>query len=158
MRTHQYAATVTWTGDLGSGTSDYRTYGRASTIAAAGKPPIEASSDPAFRGDPARWNPEELFVASLSACHMLWYLHLAAVAGVVVTAYTDDAEGTMDEGSSGDGGRFRRVVLRPRVSISAESDARQAGDLHRDAHAQCFIANSVNFPVDCEPTIVTSGR
>ena len=153
MRTHQYATTVTWTGNLGSGTSDYRAYSRASTIAAPGKPVIEGSSDPSFRGDRARWNPEELLVASLSACHMLWYLHLAAVAGVVVTDYADDAEGTMEESSTG-GGRFQRVVLRPRATISAESDTGRAADLHRDAHARCFIANSVNFAVDCEPTIV----
>ncbi len=156
MRMHRYTTTVTWTGNLGSGTSDYRAYSRASTMAAPGKSAIEGSSDPTFRGDRTRWNPEELLVASLSACHMLWYLHLAAVAGVVVTDYADDAEGTMEETSSGNGGRFRRVVLRPRVTISSESDLGRAGELHGDAHAQCFIANSVNFPVDCEPTIVTA--
>jgi organic hydroperoxide reductase OsmC/OhrA len=155
MRTHQYATTVTWTGNLGTGTSNYRRYSRASTIAASGKPPIEGSSDSAFRGDGSRWNPEELLVASLSACHMLWYLHLAALAGVVVTNYADDAEGTMEEVSGG-GGRFVHVVLRPRVTIARESDPGRAGDLHSDAHAKCFIANSVNFPVRCEPTIVRS--
>jgi organic hydroperoxide reductase OsmC/OhrA len=153
MRTHEYATTVTWTGNLGSGSSGYREYSRASTIAAAGKPSIEASSDPAFRGDRARWNPEELFVASLSVCHMLWYLHLASAAGVVVTAYVDDASGAMEEDPGG--GRFVRVILRPRVTIAPSSDAIRATDLHREAHAKCFIANSVNFPVECEPSTNT---
>lgn len=153
MRTHRYSTTLTWNGNLGSGTSDYRTYGRASTIEAPGKPPIGASSDPAFRGDRTRWNPEELLVASLTTCHMLWYLHLAAVAGVVVTEYVDSAEGTMEETADG-GGRFVSVVLRPRVAIATGSDAVRANELHRDAHAKCFIANSVNFPIECEPTLV----
>ncbi|MGA8533440.1 MAG: OsmC family protein [Candidatus Tumulicola sp.] len=153
---HRYATTVTWTGNLGTGTSDYRNYSRASTIAAGGKAPIDASSDPAFRGEGARWNPEELLVASLSTCHMLWYLHLAAVAGVVVTEYRDEADGTMEERSGA--GRFVRVTLRPRVTIAPGSDAGRAGELHRDAHAQCFIANSVNFPVDCEPATLVDGH
>ena len=153
MRTHRYSTTLTWNGNFGSGTSDYRTYGRASTIEAPCKPPIGASSDPAFRGDRTRWNPEELLVASLTTCHMLWYLHLAAVAGVVVTEYVDSAEGTMEETADG-AGRFVSVVLRPRVAIAAGSDAVRANELHRDAHAKCFIANSVNFPIECEPTLV----
>ncbi|MDJ0609640.1 MAG: OsmC family protein, partial [Kiloniellales bacterium] len=117
--------------------------------------PIEGSSDPAFLGDPARHNPEDLLVAALSACHMLWYLHLCAVKGVVVTAYRDAAEGTMLEEPRK--GRFTEVILRPEVTITAESDAERARQLHERAHAECFIANSVNFPVRCEPEIVSGG-
>ena len=151
-RTHSYTTTLAWTGNLGSGTSSYTGYGRAYTLSGAGKPEIAGSSDPAFRGDRARWNPEELLVASLSSCHMLWYLHLASAAGIVVTDYADDAEGTMAE--SGGEGRFVRAVLRPRVTIAPGSDAIRARELHREAHAKCFIAQSVNFPVDCEPEII----
>lgn len=148
-RTHRYQTTLTWQGNLGDGTRDYRGYGRDHTIAAPGKADIAGSSDPAFAGDAARWNPEELLVASLSSCHMLWYLHLAASAKIVVTQYEDDAEGIMEE--SARGGRFVRVVLRPRVTVTPPGDAPRARALHRDAHAKCFIANSVNFPVECEP-------
>lgn len=151
-REHRYAVTVDWTGNLGSGTANYRAYDRRHEILADGKPPIAASSDPAFRGDPVRWNPEDLLVASLSSCHMLWYLHLCAVAGIVVTAYRDDAEGVMEEGADG-GGRFAQVTLRPTVTVKAGADLETARALHHDAHAKCFIANSVNFPVGCQPDI-----
>lgn len=156
MKTHRYAVAVDWTGNTGTGTSGYRDYERCHEISAGSrKPAIPGSSDPAFRGDPARWNPEELLVASLSACHKLWYLHLCAEAGIVVLAYTDHAEGEMEESDDGSG-RFTRVVLRPRVSVAAGSDAVQARELHHTAHARCFIANSVNFPVACEPEIMAA--
>lgn len=148
-RTHRYPITLTWNGNLGSGTATYRSYGRKHTMTVEGKPAIDGSSDPAFRGDADRWNPEELLVASLSSCHMLWYLHLASEAGVVVTDYVDHAEGSMEE--SAGGGRFVRVVLRPQVTLAPGSDDVRARELHREAHAKCFIANSVNFPVECEP-------
>lgn len=148
---HQYEVTVTWTGNTGSGTSDYRTYSRAHEIAADGKPTIAGSSDPVFRGDGSRWSPEELLVASLSACHKLWYLHLCADAGLVVTAYSDHAEGTMRTEASVGTGRFTEVVLRPEVAFAGEVDPALARDLHEEAHKRCFIANSVNFPVRCEP-------
>jgi organic hydroperoxide reductase OsmC/OhrA len=154
---HTYRATVRWTGDLGTGTSSYRAYARAHAIEATGKPTIPGSSDPAFRGDAAAWNPEELLVASLSACHQLWYLHLAAVNGIVVRNYVDAAEGTMSEEADGSG-RFTRVVLRPRVTIAPGGDVEKARALHRDAHAKCFVANSVNFPVECEPEIMVEER
>jgi organic hydroperoxide reductase OsmC/OhrA len=154
MKTHRYAIAVDWTGNTGTGTSGYRDYERRHEISAGTrKPAIPGSSDPAFRGDPARWNPEELLVASLSACHKLWYLHLCAEAGIVVLAYTDHAEGEMEETADGSG-RFTRVVLRPRVSVAAGCDEAQARQLHQTAHARCFIANSVNFPVACEPEIM----
>jgi organic hydroperoxide reductase OsmC/OhrA len=151
---HRYAVHVEWTGNTGAGTASYRSYERAHELRVDGKPVIPGSSDPAFRGDPARWNPEELLVASLSACHKLWYLHLCATAGVVVTDYADQAEGFMSEEADG-GGRFVRVVLRPRVTITAGSDRQKAEALHHDAHAMCFIARSVTFPVTHEPTIVS---
>ena len=148
---HQYAATVLWTGDDGVGTRDYRSYRRDHVVRVEGKPELAGSSDPAFRGDRSRHNPEELLLAALSACHMLAYLHLAAVAGIVVRGYEDRAEGTMVTNPQGDG-RFTDVVLRPRVRIDA-GDPERARALHRDAHEHCFIASSVNFPVRCEPTI-----
>lgn len=154
---HRYAVTVEWTGNRGEGTASYKSYERAHELRAEGKPAIPGSSDPAFRGDAARWNPEELLVASLSACHKLWYLHLCATAGVVVTDYVDAAEGVMAEEASG-GGRFVRVVLRPRVTITTGSDPDRARALHHEAHALCFIANSVNFPVTHEPTVVVAPR
>jgi len=150
---HKYSVTVTWTGNTGTGTSGYRSYGRAHEISAEGKPGIEASADPVFRGDRARWNPEELLVAALSGCHQLAYLHLCADAGIVVTDYVDHAEGWMEQTS--DGGRhFTRVVLHPKVAVTAESDVAKAKELHHEAHALCFIARSVNFPVENEPEIV----
>jgi organic hydroperoxide reductase OsmC/OhrA len=152
-REHRYAVTVRWTGNTGAGTSTYRSYERAHEISADGKATIAASSDPAFRGDRARWNPEELLLAALSSCHQLAYLHLCAVASVVVTDYMDRAEGWMAETPDG-AGQFTRVVLRPKVTVTAESDRAKAQELHHEAHEKCFIARSVNFPVECEATIV----
>jgi organic hydroperoxide reductase OsmC/OhrA len=145
---------VEWTGNLGVGTQSYQGYERSHDIRVTGKPVLAGSADPAFRGDAAKHNPEELMVAALSSCHLLSYLHVAAMAGVVVTDYTDAAEGTMETGAHG--GRFVDVVLRPTVTISAASDPQRAAALHEDAHHGCFIANSVNFPVRCEPNIVVA--
>lgn len=150
---HSYSVNVCWTGNIGTGTSGYRDYKREHEISASGKPPIPASSDPAFRGDKTRYNPEELLVASLSACHMLWYLHLCAEAGIVVVEYQDDANGTMTE-TEDRGGYFTEVTLRPAVKVSAGADPELARNLHDQAHHLCFIANSVNFPVLCEPSLV----
>ena len=151
-RTHTYQVKVEWTGNTGTGTSGYRNYERAHEISAAGKPVLYGSSDPAFRGDAARYNPEELLVASLSTCHMLWYLHLCADSGIVVQSYVDQPHGQMSETADG-GGRFTQVVLRPEVTIKAGADPLVAEGLHEQAHRLCFIANSVNFPVSCEGTI-----
>ncbi|MGI4982627.1 MAG: OsmC family protein [Janthinobacterium lividum] len=148
---HTYRVSVQWTGNQGSGTSGYRQYGRDHVIRATGKPDVPGSSDPAFRGDAARWNPEDLLVASACACHKLWYLHLCADAGIVVLAYVDHAEGTMVEGPQG--GTFSRIVLRPQVTLRAGDDRDLAERLHHQAHEKCYIANSVNFPIVCEPTI-----
>jgi organic hydroperoxide reductase OsmC/OhrA len=151
-REHSYSINVRWTGNTGTGTSGFREYKRDHEISAPGKPSIPASSDPNFRGDKARYNPEELLVASLSACHMLWYLHLCADAGIVVAEYHDDAIGAMIETDEG-GGRFTQVTLRPVVKVSGAVDSEVARRLHEQAHHLCFIANSVNFPVLCEPTL-----
>jgi organic hydroperoxide reductase OsmC/OhrA len=124
-------------------------------MAVAGKALILGSSDPAFRGDGTRWNPEELLVASLSSCHQLWYLHLCADAGVVVVAYVDEAVGVMEEASDG-GGQFVSVTLRPRVVIASGGDLEKAHSLHEAAHEKCFIARSVQFPVNCEATITAA--
>lgn len=152
MKTHRYSLSVTWTGNTGAGTRDYRSFERRHEIVAQGKPVLPASSDPAFRGDPSRYNPEEMLVASLSSCHMLWYLHLASEAGIVVTAYRDEPVGTMEEGADG-GGAFTDVLLRPTVTAQAGANAAIGSELHHRAHALCFIAKSVNFPVRCEPTL-----
>ena len=149
---HHYRVDVEWTGNHGTGTQTYQGYGREHEIRVAGKPVLAGSSDPAFRGDSTRHNPEDMLVAALSTCHMLSYLHVAATAGIVVTAYTDTAEGTME--TNAHGGHFVEVVLRPQVTISAASDAAKAEAAHEAAHHGCFIANSVNFPVRCEPRIV----
>ena len=150
LREHTYDVTVTWTGNNGAGTSGYRAYSRNHTVAVTGRPDLSVSSDPAFMGDDRSYNPELLLLASLSSCHMLWYLHLCAIHGVVVQAYEDCASGTMAENTDG-AGRFTSVVLAPEVTLAPGADRTLAARLHADAHAKCFIANSVNFPVRHEP-------
>jgi len=152
LKEHFYAVNLQWTGNLGQGTANYRAYSRNHEISAPGKSTVLASSDPAFRGDDSRYNPEDLLVASLSACHMLSYLHLCAVAGIVVTDYQDQAKGTMVETEDG-GGHFTQVTLRPAVKVAAGADTDLAQQLHEKAHHLCFIASSVNFPVLCEPSV-----
>jgi organic hydroperoxide reductase OsmC/OhrA len=152
-KSHHYRAAIVWTGNRGSGTSGYRAYDRSYEVRCPGKAPIRGSSDPAFRGDPAVHNPEELLVASLSACHMLWYLHLCADAGIVVSTYEDSATGVLTEASGG-AGRFTEVVLHPHVTLARGANSDLAQRLHETAHDKCFIANSVNFPVRVEPTFV----
>ena len=149
---HRYALQVEWTGNLGRGTSGYRTYAREHTISKEGADVISGSADPVFRGDPRCYNPEELLVGSLSGCHMLWYLHLCAEAGIIVLEYLDQPSGIMEETADG-GGRFREVVLRPQIVIAAGGNADRAAVLHEAAHQRCFIANSVNFAVRCEPIV-----
>lgn len=148
---HRFTTNLMWTGNRGTGTSTYRAYGRDHEISAEGKSAaIPASSTPVFRGDKDRYNPEELLIASLSGCHMLWFLHLCADAGIVATSYADDAEGTMQ--LNGDGsGQFSEVVLHPRVEFADEPARDKIEELHHRAHELCFIARSVNFPVRCEP-------
>ena len=154
MKQHTYELQVEWTGNTGEGTKTYRSYTRDYTITAAGKPEILGSSDPSFRGDPSRYNPEDLLVAGLSACHMLSYLHLCAVNHITVLDYRDAALGAMEENSDGSA-QFTRVTLRPTVQISPGNDQTKAQALHDQAHHLCFIARSVNFTVDVVPTITT---
>ncbi|MEU9088435.1 OsmC family protein [Streptomyces sp. NPDC048357] len=150
-RLHSYTTRVTWTGNLGTGTSHFRAYSRAHEVAAGELPVILGSSDPTFRGDASRWNPEQLLLAALAQCHMLSYLHFCTVNGVVVTSYVDEATGTM--ATAGDSGQFTEAVVHPRVTVSEESMVAAAIELHKEARRACFIANSVNFPVRHEPTV-----
>lgn len=150
---HIYKAKMNWTGNTGTGTSAYTAYSRAHEYSGDnGKDVILGSADPIFRGDASRYNPEELVVAALSGCHMLWYLHLCADAGVVVVEYTDEAEGKLVETDDGNG-RFAEATINPRVTITGESDAEMAKELHHKAHEFCFIANSMNFPVNVAPMV-----
>ena len=151
MSEHNYKLTVTWTGNKGSGTSEYRAYDRSHTITIDGKPELSGSSDPYFRGDKTKHNPEDLLVASLSACHMLSFLHVCVKAGIVVTDYTDHATGIMVDYPDGSG-RFTEVTLHPVVTVTKESDTTKLHELHKKANELCFIANSVNFPVKHECT------
>jgi organic hydroperoxide reductase OsmC/OhrA len=156
MKLHKYEVSIDWTGNDGEGTATYKSYRRDHTITVAGKLPIQGSSDPSFRGDRTRYNPEELLVASLSACHMLGYLHLCAVNKVTVVDYQDAAIGEMEETPNGSG-RFVRVELRPTIKISS-GDRNKALALHEEAHHLCFIANSVNFAVAVSPEVVELSR
>ena len=153
MAEHRYELTVEWTGDRGTGTRSYAGYGRDHIVSATGRPKIRGSSDPSFHGEDSRWNPEQLFVASLSQCHMLWFLHLCADAGVVVLEYVDRPVGTMHTGPGG-AGEFRDVLLRPSVVVADPDSVGQAPGLHAEAHQRCFIARSVTCPVRHEPTTV----
>jgi organic hydroperoxide reductase OsmC/OhrA len=154
---HQYKVLVEWTGNEGTGTSGYANYKRDHLVYSGGKPTIRGSSDPSFRGDPQRWNPEELLVASIAACHKLWYLHLCSSNEVTVVSYRDEAEGFMAEDESG-GGHFVRVTLRPQVAICSGQDKHKALELHKEAHAKCFIANSVNFTIDHAAVVLWEGE
>jgi len=151
---HRYEALIRWTGNRGSGTSDYRAYDRTWDFCTPGKTVIFCSNDPALGGNPALHNPEDMLVAALSSCHMLWYLHLCASAGVVVNAYVDDPIGEMAMNRDGSG-QFTEVLLKPEVEIGPASDAAKAALLHGEVHRYCFIARSVNFPVRVDPRIVT---
>jgi organic hydroperoxide reductase OsmC/OhrA len=151
-RSHNYTAHIIWTGNLGQGTASYKAFTRDHVWQGVGQADVPLSSDPAFRGDATRHNPEDMLVASVSSCHMLWYLHLCAVAGIVVVSYEDEAQGVMAEDAAGSG-RFTSIVLHPRIVIAAGSDHDKALALHHKAHENCFIANSLNFPVTCAPVV-----
>lgn len=151
MKQHTYKATITWTGNQGTGTSDYKAYSRNHIISAEGKKEIEGSSDPSFRGDKSRHSPEDLLLDSISACHMLWYLHLCGVNGVIVTAYEDHATASMVENEDGSG-QFTEATLNPKVMVQHESMIGKANVLHHEANKLCFIARSVNFPIHHNPT------
>ena len=150
---HDSTAEIVWTGDRGEGTRHYRGYDRTWRIATPGKPAIECSNDPLLGGDPARPNPEDLLLSSLAACHMLWYLHLASDAGIVVRAYEDSPLGVGETGPRAEG-RFLRAVLRPRIAVQRGADLAKADALHHEVHHFCFIARSVNFPIAYEASYV----
>ena len=153
MKKHNYQVQLEWTGNKGSGTFDYRSYSRNHKILIEGKPSeLLGSSDPSFRGDATRYNPEELFLSSISACHMLWYLHLCSDNGVIVHEYIDTAEGLMEEQQDGSG-HFKGVTLRPQIIVTKAEMVDTAKSLHAEAHKKCFIANSLNFDVEHEATI-----
>jgi organic hydroperoxide reductase OsmC/OhrA len=149
---HTYTSRIEWTGNTGEGTRTYKGYDRTWNIAVPGKPVIHCSNDPLLGGDPSLMNPEDLLLSALSACHMLWYLHLASADKITVLSYRDDpvAQGeNLPDGS----GRFLSATLRPHISIEAGGDLVRAHDIHNDIHKFCFIARSVNFPVTCEPVM-----
>lgn len=154
---HDFASSIVWTGNRGEGTRAYKGYDRTWDIALPGKEIIHCSNDPLLGGDPAKMNPEYLLISALSACHMLWYLHLASNTGIVVTDYRDDPIGhgeTLPNGA----GRFVAAVLRPKISVQEGADLEFAGELHHKVHDFCFIARSVNFPVSYEPTFNVVAR
>lgn len=147
MKTHNYQTTITWTGNLGQGTTNYKDYKRNHTITNPNKSQnILASADPTFLGDDTRYNPEELLLSSISSCHMLWYLHLCATNNIIVTDYTDHAEGIMQENKDGSG-QFTSVTLHPKVTVADASMITKANQLHHKANTMCFIARSCNFPI-----------
>ncbi|WP_420750574.1 OsmC family protein [Rhodococcus sp. O3] len=152
MTTHNYEIGMTWTGNTGTGTSSRRAYSRDHEVTAAGPALILGSSDPAFCGDPTRWNPEQLYLASIAQCHMLWYLDLAARAGVIVTGYEDRPSGVMIEEVSG-AGQFESVTLHPTMTITAESDPAVAAELHEQVGDYCFIARSIKTPIHHEVVV-----
>jgi len=146
MKEHRYFTNLQWTGNTGLGTNSYREYERAHRISVKGKYSIECSSDTAFRGDKTKYNPEEMFLASLSSCHMLWFLHLSSEAGVNIIEYSDNATGKMMESEDGNG-KFTEVVLHPKVKVKETWMLAHMQELHDKAHHFCFISNSCNFPV-----------
>ncbi|WP_419905789.1 OsmC family protein [Kiloniella sp.] len=152
---HQYKSLLTWTGNKGTGTSNYKDYDRQYDITIEGKPTLAGSSDPAFRGDASRHNPEDMLLASISSCHMLWYLHLCSVNKIVVTDYSDPAVATMVMNPDGSG-QFTSATLNPQVTITAGSNVEKAEELHHEANKMCFVTRSMNFPIGHVPTIKTN--
>ncbi len=153
---HEYIASVEWTGNTGQGTSSYKSYQRDWRLVTKDKQVVECSNDPVLGGDPGKHNPEDMLVAALSSCHMLWYLHLCAVGGIVVTSYKDTplAIGELERTGAG---RFKSITLRPKITITAASDEKKAHAIHDDIHQYCFIARSINFPVIIDPDIIKAG-
>lgn len=152
-RTHDFIAAIRWTGNRGTGTSGYRDYDRSWRIETPGKAPIECSNDPMLGGDPTRHNPEDMLISALSACHMLWFLHLAAEAGIIINDYADSPRGIGESEPSG-AGRFVRAVLRPTITLADPVDAGRADAIHAEIHRVCFIARSVAFPVEVEANYI----
>ncbi len=151
MAEHDYTARVVWTGNRGQGTATYKGYDRTWQIETPGKQVVHCSNDPLLGGDPTLHNPEDLLIASLSSCHMLWYLHLASDAGIAVIAYQDDPL-AVGETERGGAGRFLRATLRPQITVPEGTDLSVADAIHHEIHKTCYIARSVNFPVSYAAT------
>lgn len=152
MKEHHYKLSAVWHGNKGTGTSGLRAYDRSHTVSIEGKPELHLTTDNPHVGDKSKLNPEDLLVTAVSSCHMLSYLYVCAMEGVVVTDYVDNARGLMIEDDKG-GGKFKEVILNPIVTVANESMMDSARSLHHKAHEICYIANSVNFEVKCEPMI-----
>lgn len=150
MATHDYTSRIVWTGNTGQGTASYRGYARTWDIAVPGKGVVHCSNDPLLGGDPGKMNPEDLLLSALSACHMLWYLHYASEAGIVVTGYEDSPVGQGEVGPGG-AGRFTSATLRPVITVRPGADLALAEAIHHRIHQVCFVARSVNFPVSYAP-------
>ena len=143
---HHYETRIHWDGNRGNGTATYAEYGREHHASMANKPDLPLSSDPTFRGDGTRHNPEDLLLIAIASCHMLAYLALCARRGVQVIAYEDRATATMELDQRG-GGRFTEAMLRPVVTVASADQIERATALHDEAHDVCFIASSCNFPI-----------
>jgi len=143
---NQFTSNIVWTGNTGEGTKSYRAYRRTWNVEIPGKPVISCSNDPELGGDPTLMNPEDMLLSALSACHMLWFLHLASTAGIVVTGYRDQPLG-IGESSPNGAGRFVRATLKPKIAVAAGTDLERADAIHHEIHKYCFIARSVSFPV-----------
>lgn len=152
MKNHRYTSTIEWTGNHGESTKNYRSYERSYTISVDGKADIYGSSDPAFLGNPRLHNPEDLLLASVSSCHLLWYLHFCSVNKILVLEYKDFAEGTMTEEANGSG-KFTKIILKPKIVVAEKSMIEKAIELHEKANEYCFIANSLNFTIQHQPEI-----
>ena len=147
MAEHDYTARVVWTGNRGQGTVSYKAYDRTWNVETPGKPVVQCSNDPLLGGDPTLHNPEDMLIAALSACHMLWYLHLASDAGIAVQSYSDDPKAVGETDKTG-ASRFLHATLRPQITVPVGTDLARADAIHHQIHKTCFIARSVNFPVD----------
>jgi len=152
MKNHNYKSTIEWTGNTGESTKNYRSYERNYIISVDGKAEITGSSDPAFLGNPELHNPEDLLLASVSSCHLLWYLHFCSVNKILVLSYIDFAEGTMIESENGSG-KFTEIILKPKILVAEKKMIKKAIELHQKANEYCFIANSLNFKVKHQPEI-----
>lgn len=150
MQENRFTSNVVWTGNTGRGTQSYKGYNRSWNVEIPGKPVIECSNDPELGGDPSLMNPEDMLLSALSACHMLWYLHLASKAHITVTAYRDEPLGLGETAPNG-AAQFTKAILRPTITVMAGADLTKARDIHHDIHKYCFIARSVAFPVEIEP-------
>ncbi|MCO5134440.1 MAG: OsmC family protein [Phyllobacteriaceae bacterium] len=148
---HDYETTIRWTGNRGQGTKTYHGYDRNWDLAGEGKPVVSCSNDPLLGGNAGKYNPEDLLLAAVASCHMLWYLHLASNLGIVVESYEDNpvAQGEMEPSGKG---RFVSCTLRPVIAIS-QGDLDEAYAVHGRIHEFCFIARSVAFPIEIEADI-----